>query len=227
MAGLRRIGVALLCALAVTAGCDRDAESPGVGASSSSADVTGAPSAGPSAGPVSAPGSAPAGPGAPGTSAPPIVTGSSKPPAGGGVAAAPPPCAELKPLIDRRLTAVRITREAPAGQAGACYLIASMGSAQVQAQIEYGHNGSAAKVRKATGSGCAAAVRPLELHYKTALGCDNATGAVHSGAGLAQGASFAVAVITVTGDAAGTAQQRSAVTDAAQKLAADILRQIG
>ena len=166
-------------------------------------------------------------PGAPGTSAPPIVTGSSKPPTGGGVAAAPPPCAELKPLLDRRLTAVRITREAPAGKSGACYLIADLQGAQVQAQIQYGHNGSTAALRKATGAGCAAAVRPLELPYKTALGCDNATGAVHSAAGLAQGGSFAVAVITVTGDAAGTAQQRATVTDAAQKLAASILQEIG
>jgi len=225
MSGLRRIGVALLCTLAVTAGCDRDAEAPAPGASSGSLGANA--SAGPSGGPVSAPGSAPTGPGGPGTSAPPIVTGSSKPPAGGGVAAAPPPCAELKPLIDRHLTAVRITREAPAGQSGACYLIATLQNAQVQAQIDYGHNGSVAKVRKATGAGCAAAVRPLELHYKTALGCDNATGAVHSGAGLAQGGSFAVAVITVTGDAAGTAQQRATVSDTAQKLAATILQQIG
>jgi len=229
MGGSRRIGAVLLCALAFAAGCDRDAPGPGPaspsGASTAASGLPSGPAPTAPAPTVSAPTvSAPTGPG---TSAPPIVTGTSKAPSGGGVAAAPPPCAELKPLIDRHLSGVRVTREAPAGQSGACFLIADLQGNPVQAEIRYGHNGSATAVRKAAGVGCAAAARPLELPYPTAVGCDNATGPVHSAAGLARGGSFAVAVITLTGDAAGTGKQRAAVTDAAQKLAATVLRQIG
>jgi hypothetical protein len=159
-------------------------------------------------------------------SAPPIVTGTSRPPGGGTVAAAPP-CSELKPLIDRYLTGAKITRAAPGKQTGTCYVIATFQGARVDAQIQYGHGVSDQVLRTATGAGCGGETHPLELSYRTALGCDNPTGGVHSGAGLAQGANFAVATITVTGDAAGTAQQRAAVTDAAQKLAANVLQQIG
>ena len=227
MAVWRRFGAVLVCALAVTAGCDRDASGPG---SSPSSPAASAPSAGSQS--TAPPGPAATTAGASATvatapSAPPIVTGSSKPPGGAGVAAAPPPCAELKPLIDRHLSGVRITREAPAAASGACFLIGAFQGAGVQAEIRYGHHGSAAAVRKATGAGCAAAVRPLELPFPTALGCDHATGSVHSAAGLARRGRFAVAVVSVTGDSAGTAQQRAAVSDAARKLAADVLGQLG
>jgi hypothetical protein len=159
-------------------------------------------------------------------SAPPIVTGTTRPPGGGTVAAAPP-CSELKPLIDRYLTGAKITREAPGKQSGSCYLIGAFQGARVDAQLQYGHGASDKALRTATGAGCSGETHPLELSYKTALGCDNPTGGVHSGAGLARGASFAVAAITITGDAAGTVEQRAAVTDAAQKLAANVLQQIG
>jgi hypothetical protein len=130
-------------------------------------------------------------------------------------------------LIDRYLTAAKITREAPGKQSSTCYVIGAFQGARVDAQLVYGRSASDKALRTATGAGCSGETRPLELHYKTALGCDNPTGGVHSGAGLAQGASFAVAAVTVTGDAAGTAKQRAAVTDAAQKLAANVLQQIG
>jgi hypothetical protein len=160
-------------------------------------------------------------------SAPPIVTGTTRPPAGGTVAAAPPPCSELKPLIDRYLTDAKITREAPGKQSSSCYVIGAFQGARVDAQLQYGRGASDKALRAATGAGCSGETHPLELSYPTALGCDNPTGGGHSGAGLAKGASFAVAAVTVTGDAAGTVKQRAALTDAAQKLAADVLQRLG
>jgi hypothetical protein len=160
-----------------------------------------------------------------GTSAPPIVTGTSKPPGGAGVAAAPPPCSELKPLVDRYLTQARLTREAP-GPVSTCFIIGDFQGAPIDAQLQYGHTTAATTVRKAAGTGCAAEVRPLKLSYKLALGCTNPTASVHSGVALAQGGSFAAAIITVTGDTAGTATVRAAVSKAAQQLAAAVLGQL-
>jgi hypothetical protein len=219
MVRIQRFGVALLCLLAATAGCDRDAPGPArsvaapSGASASTSTAPGLPSA-------AAP-STPAGP-----SAPPIVTGTSKPPAGPAVAAAPPPCSELKPLIDKYLTAAMVTREAP-GAVTTCFVIGTFQGTGVDAQLQYGHTTADKTVRKAAGTGCAAPVRPLELRYQLALGFDDPTATVHSGAALAQNGSFAAAIITVTGDTTGTANARAAVSGAAQKLAAEVLDQLG
>jgi hypothetical protein len=223
------VGALMVCAVAVTAACDRDASGSATPASAASSPAASSPAAG------TIPG-APAGSAAPsGTAAPgpdPIVTGTSKPPGGGGVAAAPPPCSELKPLIDRYLAAAKVTREAPGGVT-TCMLIGEFLGATVDAQLRYGHSTAAKTVRDAASIGCTATARPLELPYKMALGCDNPSATVHSGVALAQGGSFAAAIITVTGESAGTTGSggttavRAAVSDAAQKLAVSVLQQIG
>jgi hypothetical protein len=222
------IGAALVCVLAATTACSHgttDASAPPAGrpappsiaAAGSTAPVGSAPT-----------GSAPAGGGTTPVdpSAAPIVTGPSKPPGGGGVAAAPPPCSELKPVIDQFLTAARVTREAPGGVT-TCYVIGQFRGAPVDAQLLYGHSTADQTVRKAAATGCAATVRPLKLPYKKAMGCDNPTATVHSGVALVQGGSFAAAVLTVSGGTTGSTAVRAAVADAAQKLAAEVLTQIG
>lgn len=222
MARIHRTVVALLCVLMATAACDRDAgdsaAAPAGPTASSAPVVPGAPSA---SGPVPATAPATTDP-----SAPPIVTGTSKPPGGGGVAAAPPPCSELKPVLDRYLTGAKVTREAPGGVT-TCFVIGQFQGSPAEGQLRYGHSTADKTVRKAAGVDCAAEVRPLELHFKTALGCDNATAAVHSGVALAQGGSFAAAIVTLTGGPPGTPTSRAAVSSAAQKLAADVLTRIG
>jgi hypothetical protein len=222
---VRRIGVGLLCVLATTAGCNRDAPGP-----SPSPSAVSAPAVPPGSASATPPGSAPppsAGPSvAPpsaGPSAPPIVTGPSKPPGGAAAAAAPPACPEVKPAIDRTLSAARITRAAP-GQVTTCFVTAELHGAGVEAQILYGRDAAGGAVRAVTGTGCTATPHPVELPYPTALGCDNPTGTVHSGAGVARGGTFAVALVTVTGDAPPGA--RAAVTAAARKLAADVYREL-
>jgi hypothetical protein len=216
---LQRFGVVLVCVLVAVAGCDRDAPAP-------SAAGTAGPAAGASAVVPSGVPSASVPSTLGGTSAPPIVTGTSKPPGGAKVAAAAPPCSELKPLVDRYLTQARVTREAP-GPVSTCFMIGDFQGAHVEVQLQYGHTTAATTVRKAAGTGCAAAVRPLKLSYQLALGCDNPTATVHSGVALAQGGSFAAAIITVTGDTAATATMRSAVSDAARHLAAAVLKKLG
>jgi len=152
------------------------------------------------------------------------VAGAPKLPGGVGVAA-PPSCSALKTAIGRDLTGARIVSDA-SGLVSTCVAVGEVGGARVDAQILYARNTAGTPVDAVTGTGCAAATHRVELPYPTAVACDNTTGTVHSGAGLARDGSFAVVLITVTDDSAGTATLRAAVTDAARKLAANVLDEI-